>query len=371
MINVNRESLIRLFRNLAKIDAVSFKERPIAEYIKKRLVASGYSVTEDNTGSKIGGNCGNLICMPQKVNKNHQKIGLFSHMDTITPTIKLKLVIDSERIQSDGTTIAGVDNRAGNAILIYLLEEISRKSIPHKDFAVVFTVAEEPGMYGAENLDFKKFGLKMGVVFDCSKRPGYFIASGAGSCEFKANFIGKSAHSGVAPEKGINAIVMAGKAISSVKFGRVNKTTTCNLGKIQGGTETNVVPEQVVVEGEVRAKSMKEVNHRLEIIRKSFKIAAERMAGKMEFKTSLAFAPFQISTNSSVYRLVTKAIKRVKIQPIPIFYTGGSDANPLNQRGLPTINIGIGAQTPHSHSESILIDDFVKDVQIAYELIKE
>jgi len=371
MIDVNRESLISLFSDLAKINAVSFKERPIADYIKKRLSSSGYSVGEDKAGSKIRGNCGNLICMPKKVNKNAQKIGLFSHMDTVSPTKGLKLIIDSKRIQSDGTTIAGVDNRAGVAILIYLLEEISRNNIPHQNFAVIFTVAEEPGMYGAENLDLKNFALKMGVVFDCSKRPGYFIASCAGSCEFKAKFIGKSAHSGVSPEKGINAIVMAGKAISSVKFGRVNKTTTCNVGKIQGGTETNVVPEQVVVEGEVRAKSMKEVNHRLKTIRKAFKMTAERMAGKMEFETSLSFAPFHIPKRSAVYQLVAKAIKKVKIQPKPVFYTGGSDANPLNQRGLPTINIGIGAQIPHSHNESILIEDFITGVQIAFELIKE
>lgn len=371
MIDVNRESLISLFSDLAKIDAVSFKERPIADYIKKRLNSSGYTVREDKAGFKIKGNSGNLICMPRKVNRNAQKIGLFSHMDTITSTKGLKLVIDSERIQSDGTTIAGIDNRAGVAIHIYLLEEISRNNIPYKDFAVIFTVAEELGMYGAENLDFEKLGLKMGVVFDCSKRPGYFISSCAGSCEFKAKFIGKSAHSGVAPEKGINAIVMAGKAISAVKFGRVNKTTTCNVGKIQGGIETNVVPEQVVVEGEVRAKSMKEVNHRLKTIRKAFKMTAERMAGKMEFETSLSFAPFNIAPRSAVYQLVTKAIKKVKIQPKPIFYTGGSDANPLNQRGLPTINIGIGAQIPHSHNESILIEDFIKGVQIAFELIKE
>lgn len=371
MINVNRESLIRLFRDLAKIDAVSYKERAIADYIKKRLISSGCSVKEDNAGSKIGGNCGNLICVPKNIYKNSQRIGLFSHMDTITPTRELKLVIDSERIQSDGTTIAGVDNRAGVAILIYLLEEISRNNIPCKDFAVIFTVAEEPGMYGAENLDFEKFGLKMGVVFDCSKRPGYFISSCAGSCEFKAKFMGKSAHSGVAPEKGINAIVMAGKAISAVKFGRINKTSTCNVGKIQGGTETNVVPKQVVVEGEVRAKSMKTVNDRLEIIRKAFEMTAERMAGKMEFETSLSFSPYNIAPRSAVYQLVTKALKKVKIQPKPVFYTGGSDANPLNQRGLPTINIGIGAQAPHSHNESILIEDFIKDVQIAYELVKE
>lgn len=371
MFDVNRELLISLFTDLAKINAISYKERPLADYIKKRLASSGCSVIEDQTGQKIGGNCGNLICLPKKTKENAKKIVLVSHMDTISPTEGLKLVIDSERIQSDGTTIAGIDNRAGLAVLIYLLEEISKNNIPHKDFAAVFTVAEEMDIGGAKNLDFEKFGIEMAVVFDCSKKPGHIIHSCAGACEFKAKFIGKAAHAGVSPEKGINAIVMAGQAISSVKFGRINKTTTCNVGKIHGGTETNVIPEDVTVRGEVRAKSMKDIHQRLENIREAFQKVAERMTGKMEFETILSFAPFHIPTTSRVYQLVTEAIRNASLQPKPIYYTGGSDANPLNHRGLPTINIGIGAQNPHSHEETILIEDFLKDVQIAYELIKE
>jgi tripeptide aminopeptidase len=371
MIKVNPQVLVDLFSELAKINAVSYKERALADYIKKRLKSSGCSVIEDKTGETTEGNCGNLICLPKKTQENAKKIGLLSHMDTISPTEGLKLVIDSKRIRSDGATIAGIDNRAGVAVLIYLLEEISKRSLSHKDFAAIFTVAEELDLGGAENLDFEKFGIEMAVAFDCSKRPGYFISSCAGCCEFEAKFHGKSSHAGTAPEKGINSIVIAGKAISSTKFGRLGRTTTSNIGKILGGTKTNVVPEETIVQGEVRAKSLNDIQKRLKIIREAFKKAAERMSGKLEFETTLSFAPFDILPKSTVYQHVDKAIRNVNIQPKPIFYTGGSDANPLNHRGLPTINIGIGAQNPHSNEETILIEDFIKDVQIAYELIKE
>ncbi len=49
---------------------------------------------------------------------------------------------------------------------------------------------------------------------------------------------------------------------------------------------------------------------------------------------------------------------------------GGSDANSLNSRNISTINLGIGAQNPHSNNEFILIEDLNKSFELALELIK-
>ena len=48
---------------------------------------------------------------------------------------------------------------------------------------------------------------------------------------------------------------------------------------------------------------------------------------------------------------------------------GGSDANAFNNKGIRTINIGVGAQNPHGNDEFILYKDFTNDVEIAYGLL--
>jgi tripeptide aminopeptidase len=41
----------------------------------------------------------------------------------------------------------------------------------------------------------------------------------------------------------------------------------------------------------------------------------------------------------------------------------------LNAKGIPAINIGIGAQNPHGNDEFILLEDLAKTVEIAEALI--
>ena len=64
-------------------------------------------------------------------------------------------------------------------------------------------------------------------------------------------------------------------------------------------------------------------------------------------------------------------IKKVGLKPTPKKSLGGSDANSLNSRGIKTINLGIGAQKPHSNEEFIYVEDLVKASEIAIELIKQ
>ncbi len=43
----------------------------------------------------------------------------------------------------------------------------------------------------------------------------------------------------------------------------------------------------------------------------------------------------------------------------------------LNELGIPSVNLGIGAQNPHSNDEFVLIEDLIKSSEIAMELVKK
>lgn len=367
---IDRSALIDLFLQFATIDSPSLNERAIADDVASRFRAMGFSVTEDGTAAKVEGNTGNLICVPPTYRAGEPCMALCAHLDTVQPTKHLKPVVTEDRIQTDGTTILGGDDRLGVTVLAYVSKLLhSNGTTAPRNFICVFTVAEELGMYGANHVDLKPYNVTEAYIFDCSKRPGIYIKDGAGCLIFTATFKGKSAHAGVAPEEGVNAIALAAAGMAGVKFGRIDPETTSNIGKITGGGATNVVPDQVVLDGEVRSYTPERIYAQFDIIKQSFEKAAAAGGGSVSFTSSMDFHPYVHDTSSAIVKNMEKALVASGLTPKGIRYTGGSDANSYNGNGTPAINIGTGAQKPHSFEEFILIEDLIKSTEIAIALV--
>jgi tripeptide aminopeptidase len=277
-------------------------------------------------------------------------------------------VISNGKIQSDGKTVLGVDNRAGIAVILYTIEKIikNHKKIPN--LTIAFTVCEETSLLGSNNINLDN--IEMAYVFDSALQPGNFISQSYGAKSFKIIVHGKASHSGIAPEKGINAIQIAAKAINNLRLGKIAEFTTLNIGKINGGESVNVVPAQTIIHGEIRSLFDDRVQTVLEDIEEKFIEAAKNYNGRIEMTSSWDFKPYKISTESKIYGRIYNVIKKIGLEPNPAISAGGSDANSLNKRGIPTINLGIGAQNPHSNDEFILLEDLHKSTEIALQLIK-
>ncbi len=362
--NVNR--LVDLFLQLAKINALSGNEKPLADFIKSFLEKFGYYVIEDNAKEKTGSSTGNLIC---KVGSGGDFV-LLSHMDTARPTVDVKPIIKEDRIESSGDTVLGVDNRAGVSILLFTLERIAKEKTPVKDFTVAFTTCEETTLYGSQYLGVNG-DIKKGFIFDSGYRPGNFIYSACGALGFNMKIIGKASHSGIAPEKGINAMQIAAKAISKLPLGRIDKETTMNIGILKSGSAVNVIPELAELEGEVRSFDLKKAESYFNLLVDTFSGEVKHAKAKMELKSFWDFMPYTIPEHSNVFNETVHALKAVGLKPTPKISLGGSDANSLNARGIQSVNLGIGAQNPHANDEFIFIEDLVKSAEIAFELVRE
>jgi tripeptide aminopeptidase len=250
-----------------------------------------------------------------------------------------------------------------------MLQKIAEDKISIKNFTVAFTTCEETTLLGSKHLDLNG-EIKKGFVFDSAYRPGSFINKACGAVAFKIKIIGRASHSGIDPEKGINAIEIAARAICDIKQGKIDKDTTLNIGKISGGSGINIVPENVAVEGEIRSFDEERVMELLRQIKNNFEIESAASGGKIFFDYNWDFKPFEINENSEVYKRTVNTIKKVGLNPQPKTSLGGSDANSLNGRGIQAINLGIGAQNPHSNDEFIFIEDLVKTSEIAIELVR-
>lgn len=366
MLQDNSGHLINLFLQLVRINALSGNEKPLANFIKSFLIELNYTVEEDNAKIKTGSNTGNLIC---KIGNGGDFV-LLSHMDTARPTSHVKPIIKEDKIVSSGDTVLGVDNRAGVSVLLYTLEKIAKEKIPVKDFTVAFTTCEETTLFGSQNLGMNG-AIKKGFVFDSGYRPGSFIYSACGAMGFKMNILGKASHSGISPEKGINAMQIAAKAISKLPLGRIDDETTMNIGTLTSGSAVNVIPELTELEGEVRSFDLKKAENYFNSLVNTFKDEVENAGAKMELNSFWDFMPYTVPENSEVYNEIIRVLKAVGLRPEPKVSLGGSDANSLNARGIQAVNLGIGAQNPHGNDEFIYIEDLKKSAEIALELVRK
>jgi tripeptide aminopeptidase len=363
---MHNQRLIDLFLEVARINALSGNEKPLADYIKSFLTKYGYKVNEDNSLSITNSNTGNLIC---KIG-NGGSFMLLSHMDTARPTEHVKPIILEDKITSSGDTVLGVDNRAGVAVLLYTLEKIAQEKIPVKDFTVAFTTCEETTLFGSKNLGVNG-EIKHGFIFDSGYRPGSFIYSACGAIGLTIKIVGKASHSGISPEKGINSMQVAAKAISQLPLGRIDEETTMNIGLLKSGSAVNVIPELTELEGEVRSFNLKKAEDNFNLLVDIFKTEAEKVGAKIDINYFWDFMPYTLSESSFVYKEITRVLEKVGLEPTPKISLGGSDANSLNGRGIESVNLGIGAQNPHSNEEFIYIEDLINSAKIALELVKK
>jgi tripeptide aminopeptidase len=357
-----------LFLEAVKVDALSLKERPMADFVRRFLHGLPVEIREDETAPLFNGECGNLVCVPRGFDSTHPALALLAHMDTPRSTVHVRPVMSDSRIESDGTTALGVDNRAGISVLLHVLREHLAAG-KRGNFVVVFTVGEETGLFGSKYVDLSPYNIRMCFVFDCSKRPGTFIQAAVGCSLYNATFVGKSSHAAVAPEKGVNAIHIAAAAIGRIPAGRLSATMTSNVGMIAGGTATNVVPDRCTIHGEVREFDPRLIRDHLQMLEGVFHSVAGEHGGGVEFGALEDFAPFRLSPDSGVFQMTVDVMRSIGLTPHGIDYLGGSDANMLNAKGVPAVNLGIGAQNPHGNDEFILLEDLYKSREIALELI--
>jgi tripeptide aminopeptidase len=367
---INESKLLDLFLELVKIDSVSLHERAIADFIIRKLQGWNIPVQEDDAATKFGGNAGNLLINLISNGSHATPLVLLAHLDTVRPTAQVKPVIENGIIRSDGTTILGVDNRGAVAVILYLFSELFENKWKHRNLEIVFTVAEELGMFGAMAFDYYRLTAKEGYLFDCSAKPGSYVAESPTAYVFQVQCHGRPAHSAVAPEKGINAISMAVEIISQFPVGRLNRQTVANIGTIHGGSADNVVPDQVNFTGEFRSFNSLEIQRVRRELETVCQAVGKKYGGRAEVSFKLDFQGYKFEPDIPVIQRLHQAMTGLNLTPNPMVYSGGSDANVVNENGIQAVNVGIGASNPHSNEEQIALADMVKGAELLFKLIE-
>ncbi len=367
---VNKQRLVDQFLKLVQIDSETGDEAKIAKVLKTIFTNLGLNVVEDDAKEKTGFGAGNLICtLPAK--QEATPIYFTSHMDTVFPGKGVKPLIEGDYIKSDGTTILGADDKAGLATMIEVIHCLKENDLAHGQIQFVITVGEESGLVGAKALDPAYIDAKFGYALDSDGPVGDIIVAAPTQMKLLAKVKGKTAHAGVAPEKGVSAITIASKAITKMPLGRIDQETTANIGRFEGGQKTNIVCDYVEVLAEARSLEPTKVKKQVEQMEQAFVEAANELGGAVEIDTQLMYTGFKQAPKDHVVQVAEQAVKNIGRTSALKQSGGGSDANIIAGFGIPTVNLAVGYEEIHTTNEKMPITELVKLTELVLEIIKQ
>lgn len=366
---IDSRRLTETFFDLVRINSPSLHEKAMADHLCALLAPRGYDIRIDNAGAAVGGDTGNLIVRIPATGPGQAR-AFSAHMDCVPPCIGVQPVLKDGVITSLGDTILGGDDKAGIAAILEALKHLEEENIPHPELYLLFTICEENGLVGAKNLDYTLVGAKEAVVLDSGGDVGTIITRSPAKADMTITFHGRTAHAGIEPEKGVSAIQIAASAIARMRLLRIDEETMANLGRIEGGSQTNIVAEQVVVTGEARAQDAARLKTQIEHMRQCCAQAAEEFGGSVSFVHELAYPALNVAPGTPLLKRAMEACTHLGLKAAIKGTGGGSDANIFASQGISTINLGIGMSKVHTTDEFITMDSLVQTARLTAELMQ-
>ncbi len=365
---MENDKLVEFFLEMVSIDSETFHEAQIADYISEKAKGYGFATETDRAGEAVGSDTGNLLVrIPGR--EEVPALLISAHLDTVSPGEKVKAVLKDDKITSEGETILGADCKSGLAIILDIMREIYEERIKCGPLEIVLSVAEEKGLLGIKNFDISRIRSKYALVLDGAGSADKVITAAPTQENLNIFFIGRRAHAGMEPEKGINAIQGAARGISEMRLGRIDEETTANIGLIEGGEAINIVPDRVEARGEVRSLDLKKLQAQKEQIIQAAMQGGKDTGVKVEVEVERAYDGFSLDENSPLVRIVDAAGKILGMQMTRVASGGGSDANILNSKGVESVVLNTGGFNPHSEREYLDIAEFLKAKRLCKEII--
>jgi tripeptide aminopeptidase len=372
-----------LLLQMLEIPGKSGAEGAIAHWIVDRLKESGVPDSairfdQAHRRSPIGGETGNLIVKIPGKERTPRRL-LMGHIDTVPLCVGARPVVQGNKIRSaDPQTALGGDNRAGAAVVLQTWLDIARSGKPHPPLTLFWPVQEEIGLVGARYVNVKALGQPHYCYNWDGGAPEQITIGATGAEHLEIEVTGIASHAGVHPERGVNALTIAARAIADLDEagwqGLVIKgkdAGTSNLGIVTGGAATNVVLDRLLIQGEVRSHKAAFRRKIIAAIRQAFETARQSVrnidgkTGQFDLRATLKYEAFRLPARSPVVVSAQQAVTAAGLSPELKVSNGGLDANWLTAHGLPTVTLGCGQFGIHTVQEELNLDQFQQALEIA------
>jgi len=369
-----RDEIVSTIRELVEIESPSDNKAAvdrIAEAVAHKFSGLGGEVRfhrAQDFGSHLQVNFGGKSAKP---------VLLLGHYDTVYPLGTLATM--PSRVVNNKLTGPGVlDMKSGIALMLHALAGLQEWDGKEQDgglprpVTVLLVSDEEVGSNSSRAITESLAKRASAVlVLEPSYGPhGAVKTARKGVGEYLLRVTGKASHAGLDFQKGVNAILELARQIEKIStFTDLKKGLTVNVGTVNGGSRTNVVPAEAAAQIDVRIARMKD---KAGIDKKMRGLRPFNRKCKIEITGGINRPPMERTSGVAALYAQAAAIARElgwKLEEAAV--GGGSDGNFTAGLGIPTLDglggVGDGAHAAHEH---ILISELPRRAVLIAGLIE-
>ncbi|WP_202079028.1 M20 family metallopeptidase [Caldalkalibacillus salinus] len=303
-----------------------------------------------------------------------KKILLLSHLDTVYPKGTLKQM--PFWINEGKAMGPGVLDIKQSYVMVYHLFQLLLQHNSHDLNKVkivwLLTSDEEIGSPTGQHVVLAEAQQSEAVlVLEPATNDGKLKSARKGGGNFSLEVLGISAHAGLNPQDGANAIEeLAYQITQIVKLADHSRGTTINTGEIRGGDLFNVVPAYASTKIDVRILEPDE-GIRVERAFKNLQVKNQRTQLKIH---GSVYRPPLLKTEQTfkLLSLAQKVADDLELKIEDTLVGGGSDGNYAAQTGIPVLD-GLGAYGGFAHApeEYVWVDSIAERSTLVYGILRE
>jgi glutamate carboxypeptidase len=282
--------------------------------------------------------------------KGTARIFLIGHMDTVYPDGTAA----QHPLHREGSLLKGPgvsDMKSGLLSAVYAAHAVVQSGFENFAEIGVFCNSEEEVGSPISRDVYAPFarGANAALVLEGGRSNGNIVSSRKGVGRFTVTVRGRSAHAGVEPEKGANAIVALARYIEAIQaLNGMRDGLTVNVGVVNGGTKANVVPDFAQAEVDIRIIRTEDGVALEKAIREI--VAREMVKGTTAEVYGVIRATMEKTPHiAHLAELAMQAASELGFKTQDQATGGGSDGNYIAALGTPTLD-GLGPVGGDDHN---------------------
>ncbi|MDN3016089.1 M20 family metallopeptidase [Paenibacillus sp. BSR1-1] len=370
---INEKESIQFLQSLIQVDSVNPQgnEKRVAEVIQAYLKSSNLQVELDD----LGNNRANLFVTYPSGTTDEKYLVYSGHFDTV-PLGKIEWEHDPFSGEVAGNKVYGrgtTDMKGGVAAMVLAMKYLEQAGVKLKGkLQFVGTAGEEVDGFGAKKVVEKGQIDKATALVVSEPSENQIFHAHKGCLWLEITTYGKTAH-GSMPDQGINAILTMNEFINSLKTYQFEYAPhlvlghpTMNIGTIEGGVKTNVVPDQCKMTLDIRTVPGQNNERILKDIENLIKTVAAKSEATYELTVINSMESVGTNESDDFVQLAIATGKNyldLELKPSGVnYYTDASVYCPHLQ--VPAIIFGPGKPTlAHQPNEYVEIDKFIESIR--------
>jgi glutamate carboxypeptidase len=295
------------------------------------------------------------------------------HMDTVFPkgtAGRRPFSIREGRAYGPGVC----DMKGGLVTALHVAEVVEQAGLAAQlSICIAFNSDEEVGSKASQQwLEGLAAMSRRVFVLEPCRPAGQRVLERKGVGFFEVICHGRSAHAGVEPERGVNAILeLSHQVIKAAGFNQPEDGTTVNVTTMAGGTAKNVIPDYAQAGFDVRFSKMEEM-HRIRTAFREMSPSGYIEGVRVQVNGDVNRPPMVPSEATfKLWEAVSALGERMGLSMHLVSSGGGSDGNFTAALGIPTID-AMGPQGGHAHSdeEYLHLDSVIPNIRLIVEVMK-